>query len=173
MLIGIAASVALLMLPALLWAHARLKKSEPKASAQLATAPLAIALWFTESPELAFSRIALLGPDSTSIALGALARTSDSTFGVVAAIQQPLGPGRYLVDWTTASTDGHPVRGRFSFVILGPPGVHGATSTSSGAAARRITAHIHDTSRVPSSRQASGASASAMDASSPQYLLVR
>src|SRR3954454_13076593 len=74
---GLVATLAVLCLPLALWAHAHLRRSEPAANGRLSSPPSAIRLWFTERPELAFTRVRLRTADSTEIALGTAARMTD------------------------------------------------------------------------------------------------
>ena len=110
-------TLAVLSLPVALWAHAHLRRSEPAANERLASSPSAIRLWFTERPELAFTRVRLRGADSSEIALGAVARMTDEPMGVIASIATPLRAGRYTVLWRTAAADGHASSGRFGFEL--------------------------------------------------------
>jgi copper transport protein len=103
--------------PTLLWAHARLTRSDPAAKAQLATMPSAIRLWFSEAPELALSSITLKDSAGVVVALGPLAADT-SKLGLRATIDRALTPGRYTVTWRVAASDGHPLKGSYSFVVL-------------------------------------------------------
>ena len=113
------AVLALLSVPALLLAHAHLRGSEPSANARLSTSPRAIRLWFTEQPELAFTRITLRRADSSEVPLGAIATITGDKMGVTAPVSAPLGPGTYRVYWRTAAADGHATSGSFAFTVTG------------------------------------------------------
>ena len=114
---SILAVLTLLGVPALLFAHAHLRRSEPSADARLGAAPAVIRLWFTEQPEVAFTRVTLRSADSTNVPLGAIAAISGDKFGVRVPISAPLAPGRYRVIWRTAAADGHPTTGSFVFSV--------------------------------------------------------
>src|SRR5690242_10062755 len=101
------AIVAVLALPIAVWAHAHLRRSDPSARARVTTPPTAIRLWFTERPELGFTRVQLRAADTTEIALGAVTRLGDDPMGVAIAIPRALTPGSYTVLWRTAAADGH------------------------------------------------------------------
>lgn len=124
---------ALLLLPSLASAHASLhtslRRSDPAKGSRLSTAPARIALWFTGPPQLAFSRIGLAGP-SGEVALGRL--VADTGNGFYANVPRSLEPGEYTVRWQTATADGHPIRGEFTFAIV----------TSNQATAPRDTAPV-------------------------------
>jgi copper transport protein len=113
------ATLGLLWHPLVLFAHAHLRRSEPAARAQLVSPPTAIRLWFSERPELAFTRIRLLRADSTEVSLGKAASIARDALGVESAIPSALDAGRYIVLWQTAGADGHPSRGSFEFSVVG------------------------------------------------------
>ena len=96
--------------------HTALKRSEPVADSRLSVAPSRVSLWFTAEPQLAFSRIRLRGP-AGDLALDTI--VADTGHALHARIPAPLPPGTYRVLWQTAGADGHPLRGEFSFTVLG------------------------------------------------------
>src|SRR5438874_5496125 len=114
----IGAMLAVLSVPVALLAHAHLRRSEPAAHERLESSPTAIRLWFSERPELAFTRIQLRGADSAQVPLGALTRLPSDPLAVSSAITTPLRGGTYVVFWQTAAADGHPTRGSFAFDIV-------------------------------------------------------
>lgn len=131
------ASIAIgaLMVPSVASAHLALRRSDPDSTARLVRPPAAITLWFTQRPQLGFSRLTLTGP-AGPIALGAL--TAD-TGNVIRAALPALGAGTYTVRWRTASADGHAIRGEFRFVVAG------ADSSQAGAAPPAAApAHVHE-----------------------------
>ena len=97
--------------------HARLLKSQPASHDTLTTPPASIKLWFSEPVELGVSRIRLVGPSGTPIALGKASRIANEGAAMMAAVDRPLKPGTYWVRWTSAAQDGHALRGEFSFVV--------------------------------------------------------
>ena len=114
------------LMPAIAIAHGALKRSSPASGAHLSEAPRELRLTFTEAPELAFTRIRLLGPDSADVALGPL--SIDSALTAVASVRGALVAGTYTVVWQVAGADGHPVRGRFRFTIA--PGATGLMASA-------------------------------------------
>ncbi|HEY2379397.1 MAG TPA: CopD family protein [Gemmatimonadaceae bacterium] len=134
---GFIAALATLALPVALLAHAHLRRSEPGANARLESSPSAIRLWFTERPELPFTRIQLRAADSTEIPLGALARMSDDAMGIWTPISTSLAAGTYTVIWRTAAADGHATNGRFTFIVAASttpvPATRDTTNRGSGA----------------------------------------
>ena len=87
---ALAVAALVIVWPAVIFAHGVLRKSEPANGANLRAAPQVIRLTFSEAPQLAFTQVELIGPDSQRVALSALrVAAPDSTAVVVADI---LGP---------------------------------------------------------------------------------
>jgi copper transport protein len=120
--------------PLLFAAHTGLKRSEPAKDSRLSVAPARISLWFTARPQLVLSRIRLTGPSGT-IPLDAV--IADTGYSLHAGIPRMLGPGDYRVQWQTASADGHPIRGEFSFAVIGPTADAAIPSASNDTAHAR------------------------------------
>ena len=100
--------------------HLSLKRSAPGRDSIVSVAPQAITLWFTQKPEIAVTRISLLGANATKVDLSpARFGAADETV-IVADIKGPMRPGVYTVQWKTSSHDGHLVRGDFGFTVSGP-----------------------------------------------------
>ena len=116
--VAISLAIALVAGPVRLLAHAHLTKSVPSSGARLAGSPTSVSVWFSEAPELAFTRITLVGPDSVHIALGEIQRAPGESLAIEAAVPSQLTAGEYTVVWQTAADDGHPSRGSFSFEVL-------------------------------------------------------
>ncbi len=107
-------------------AHPVLKRSVPAAGDTLRESPRRLTLLFSKSIAVSLSTVELVGPDGRPRALGPLALTG--TVGFTTTIADPLAPGAYEVRWKTAGADGHPVRGRYSFVVATPPAPPGGAS---------------------------------------------
>ena len=108
-------ALAVLLTPALLFAHAHLLRSSPAAHASLATPPAGLSLWFSEKPELGLTSIQLADSSGSAVALGKLA-ASDSN-GITVPIVGALEAGRYTVTWKTAASDGHASSGKYDFSV--------------------------------------------------------
>ena len=138
-----AIALSLLFVPAVARAHGRVKSTSPAAGAHLAAAPHEIRLEFSEVPELTVSSVKLLSADGQAVALAPLAYTAESHRVVVAAIRGVLASGTYVVQWQLVGDDGHPVRGRFSFVIapgaMTMPAAPATDSAKGGAGASAAT----------------------------------
>ena len=178
MLLGLLAFV--LLTPATALAHGKLKSSAPAAGSHLSVAPTELRLTFTEATEVTFTRIELFGPDSQMVALGPIAFTDgDARRVVVAAIRGALREGTYTVAWQMAGADGHPVRDRFTFMVMpgasglaDPPTAGVATPVPGEAAAGVVApgqtpppAAHHDPATMPDQ--------AGFDAESPLYVAVR
>lgn len=109
--------------------HLALKRSEPEDQSRLSAPPQQISLWFTAKPQLAFSRITLTGPTG-GVTLATI--VADTGNVLHARVPRTLAAGDYTVAWQTASADGHPIRGQFTFSV--------ATSSTADATLPSISA---------------------------------
>jgi methionine-rich copper-binding protein CopC/putative copper export protein len=121
---------ALLMSPAIAWAHAHLKRSAPAANAVLSTSPTAIRLWFSEAPELSLTKVSLSDSTGKSYALGTPVQDVDGKVSVRVRVTEILGAGLYKVEWATTAVDGHPSQGSFSFRVSGAAAAPVPSTTS-------------------------------------------
>jgi copper transport protein len=147
-------AACLLSAPATVLAHGGLKSSVPASGATLSAAPTEIRLVFTEAVELAFTRVALRGPNG-AVQLGVSLFTGADRRTVVSPIAAQLSAGQYTVTWQAAGPDGHPVRGTFTFAIAANAGAF---------APPPLNAH-HDPAMFPD--------AGRFDAGSPLYVMIR
>ncbi len=167
---ALAVATSVLILPAVLFAHGVLRKSEPANGALVHAAPRVIRLTFSEPPHLAFTRVELIGPDSQRVALSPLrAAARDSTRTVVADVLGPLRAGQYRITWQITSADGHPVRGTIAFHIA-PDATGLATSPMDSAASATLPPVPVDTS---ASRAAGTAVEAPFGVDSWQYAILR
>jgi copper transport protein len=111
-----AAVAAVLLVAAPLMAHVRLRASEPARDAVLAAAPEEIRLRFSEAVDARLARVRLLDASGAERRLGPVGQGA-SGVEVVARVEERLDAGSYTVDWQVTAADGHPVRGRFAFVV--------------------------------------------------------
>ncbi len=165
MLVGLS-----LLAPRSASAHGRLKSSTPAAGAHLGAVPRELRLDFSESPELTFTIVQLAGPDGRAVLLGPLRYAADSRRSIVTALGGPMIAGIYTVTWQMAGDDGHPVRGKYDFVVapgamgigVSPAGVGAAPSGA--AAAMRDSMH-HDPASMPEGN--------GFGSESPAYVIIR
>ena len=130
------AAALLIASPAGLLAHTHLERSEPSAGVQLTVAPTVIKLWFSESPELALTRVQLLDSAGSVVATGPVAFDTRSRLVVLTPVSATMRPGKYTVKWSTAGDDGHPASGSWSFAVLGETGP-GTTDSSAATTHQR------------------------------------
>ena len=97
--------------------HLRLVRSEPAKDEVLAAPPTVVRLWFSLAPELAVTTVKLATAEGKPVVVGPLRRGSGANDPVEARMTAALVPGRYSVAWKTSSTDGHAMRGAFSFTV--------------------------------------------------------
>jgi methionine-rich copper-binding protein CopC len=96
--------------------HNHLVKSAPGDKQTLTASPGEVRLWFSERPEVSFTSVTILRADSTKVAT-IKAVPTDDTLAVSAPLTAPLPKGSYVIQWRTASSDGHAIRGRIEFAI--------------------------------------------------------
>jgi copper transport protein len=148
-------ALGLLLIPALAWAHAHLKRSEPAAGSRVDVPPQVIRFWFSERPERSMTFISMKDANGKEIKLGAPEIDQADPLKLSVRVSQALQAGRYSVTWRTAASDGHPSHGSFSFIVspgLAPSGIGGVpqvgTVTDTGgtatAASSTIAEHMED-----------------------------
>ncbi len=112
-------------------AHALISSSDPAAGAQLESAPAAVTIVFTETPEPSLSSIRVLDASGTSFERGRAVRVPGDQKALRIALK-PLERGVYTVSWRALSrVDGHFTAGAFAFGVgvpvdpnaTPPPGV--------------------------------------------------
>jgi putative copper export protein/methionine-rich copper-binding protein CopC len=133
-----AALLAAVPIPAA-YAHTHLSRSSPAAGDTLRDAPAAIRLWFSGRAELAFTRVRLLRAHGAEVPLAAVTRLDGSMSAFTIPIGATLPGGTYTVVWETAAADGHLVKGRYTFTIVGAPVVAMADTTGATPAERVAT----------------------------------
>ena len=116
-----AASAALIASPTHAMRHLRLVRSFPAADTVLARSPDTVRLWWSEPPELPFTKIELKNAKGVAVKLRPATRSIDKKDASVAAsIVSPLTQGTYNVSWRTMSKDGHVMKGTFAFRVGTP-----------------------------------------------------
>lgn len=98
-------------------AHAALRSSQPASGDRLATAPDAIAITFTEQPELSLSSIRVLDASGAAFEDGKPAAATGDPLTIRSGVKT-LGQGVYTVLWRVVSrVDGHATAGSFAFGV--------------------------------------------------------
>jgi len=137
-------------------AHARLKTSEPAASAMVAQAPAQVTLTFTEETSPTKSGGSVTDAGGATVSTGFAVDLNERTKMTI-PLKPGLGPGAYTVQYNTfTDDDGGMVADRFVFTIsaggaAGAVGVVGATiatPTVAGAAGATVVASA--ATRAPS-----------------------
>jgi methionine-rich copper-binding protein CopC len=118
----VVATAALALAAGPAFAHAKLL-SEVPAAVDAATpaptpAPLTeLRLVFSESLNLAFSKLKLTDAAGKEVTLGALALDPKDDKTLLAPLTGTLPVGDYTVDWTAVSADGHKTTGTYTFKV--------------------------------------------------------
>ncbi|HEY7218473.1 MAG TPA: copper resistance protein CopC [Candidatus Binatia bacterium] len=97
------------------WAHAYPAVSVPNDGATVKDSPREVRIQFTEGIELAFSQIAVKGPNKDVVSQGKLRQLSNDT---IAIDLKPLPPGSYTVEWQALSVDTHVTEGVLRFTVV-------------------------------------------------------
>jgi copper transport protein len=118
----------LTLCPPAVFAHARLLRSQPGAGAALKQAPKAVELWFSE--ELDAGGCAVAVTDQTG------RRVDKQNVGLaegdkkLQAELDDVTSGTYTVEWQALSTDGHTMKGKFTFTLSLEEAAAAAPSTT-------------------------------------------
>ena len=112
----LAAAAAALALPVAAWAHAALLRTVPAASLTVNTPPKTLSLVYSEPVEPKFALVLVSDANGTSQTAGSPTRSATNADELDVPLRH-LGEGWYLVFWRAISTDGHPVRGAFTFAV--------------------------------------------------------
>jgi methionine-rich copper-binding protein CopC len=98
--------------------HTKLEKGSPGVNDTITAAPVTLGLWFNEKVDLKTIQIRLQKEGGPIATLGTAGRDSvKSDKSVVYPIMSDLDAGTYRVTWAVAGADGHPVQGRYAFVL--------------------------------------------------------
>ena len=106
--------------PSAAW-HLHLRRAEPGVNDTVATAPKAVRLWFTETPEAVGARITLTGPGGAVVPLGKPTVEAGDDAPLAAEVKGPMTAGTYQVAWRAMAKDGHAMGGTFHFVLRAAP----------------------------------------------------
>lgn len=93
--------------------HLRLTKSEPAKDSVVAVPPKELKLWYSAKPQLRLSRVTLTGPTG-AVTTGPVVQDS---LLLRVPVTGPMAAGAYTVNWITASSDGHPIKGSYGFTV--------------------------------------------------------
>ncbi len=79
--------------------------------------PQTITLNFSERIELGFSKVKLIGPEKTVVKTGRLELDPETKTKLILPVEDKLAAGKYSVDWSVLSVDGHKTKGVYSFTV--------------------------------------------------------
>lgn len=114
----LALMLALLISPSAALAHAKLLRSQPKASSSSEQPPKLVELWFSEELEAGFNTIEVKDAQGKRYDRGEVTLAEG---GKKAQVElQDLPPGSYTVEWRALSSDEHTLRGKFTFKVTAP-----------------------------------------------------
>lgn len=109
-------ALLLLLFPALSHAHAHMSKSQPTKGEVLTAPPAAVQLWFSATVDPQWSKIEVTGADGERIDTGPVTAIGNDSNSLQINLK-PVGTGSYEVKWSTASRDGHRIKGSYSFSV--------------------------------------------------------
>ena len=98
------------------FAHGKLAASQPAAGAVLAKSPTELRLSFNEKLEAPFSKVVLTDAAMAAIALPKASVDKADPKTMTVALP-PLKSGRYHVQWSAVTSDGHKTKGGYDFTV--------------------------------------------------------
>ncbi len=99
------------------FAHAHLKDQLPAEGAAVEQVPESITLNFSEGIEINFTKVDIVGPESQNIKTGKATLDPANDTKVIVPIEDKLAIGKYDVNWSVVSVDGHKTKGIYSFTV--------------------------------------------------------
>lgn len=99
------------------FAHAHLKDQLPAEGAAVEQVPESITLNFSEGIEINFTKVNIVGPESQNIKTGKATLDPTNDTKVIVPIEDKLTIGKYDVNWSVVSVDGHKTKGTYSFTV--------------------------------------------------------
>src|SRR5438552_12706733 len=162
--------IALLFAPSRAWAHAHLKRSDPAAGSRVGSSLLVIRLWFTERPELSLTSASLKDASGNEVVMMLPEAGEAGDNEIRFRLSSPLSPGRYILAWRTAASDGHPSRGSFGFTVVGEAA---ATAVGSASTSPIVVRGSEGKSQNETSRRPAEAGEEEDDAASAANSLAR
>ncbi|NHB86753.1 CopC domain-containing protein YobA [Photorhabdus tasmaniensis] len=98
-------------------AHAHLTEQIPAEDTTVENTPQVITLRFSEGIELNFSKVKVTGPENKPIKTGKLKLDPATNTKLILPVEDKLVAGKYDVDWSVVSVDGHKTKGVYSFTV--------------------------------------------------------
>ncbi|GAB1341677.1 copper resistance CopC/CopD family protein [Gemmatimonas sp.] len=110
-------AVLLMLAPGTIHAHGGLKRSQPVANERLSAPPRFIRLEFSDAPALALVKVELRGPRGVRVQLESARLEPEAPRVVLIPVVGNMTAGEFTVTWQLAGADGHPVHGRYRFMV--------------------------------------------------------
>ena len=110
------ATTALLLPPALAFAHGKLESATPTAGSTVEASPESLLLTFNEDLESTFSTIKVVDA-SGSPATKEKAKVDSSNPRVLTIAIPKLASGSYTVQWAVMTHDAHKTKGTYTFAV--------------------------------------------------------
>jgi copper resistance protein C len=98
-------------------AHPRLVSASPPVGGEVAAAPSAISITFSEALFIRLSSVELKDPRGHTVRTGPAALDPANDHRLVVPLTAPLRPGNYTVTWHAVSADTHRVQGVYRFTV--------------------------------------------------------
>ncbi|WP_140179474.1 copper homeostasis periplasmic binding protein CopC [Providencia stuartii] len=99
------------------FAHAHLKDQLPAEGAAVEQTPESITLNFSEGIEVNFAKVKVTGPNDIVVKTGKPELDPNNDTKVIVPIESKLAAGKYDVNWSVVSVDGHKTKGEYSFTV--------------------------------------------------------
>ncbi|HEF8774246.1 copper homeostasis periplasmic binding protein CopC [Providencia manganoxydans] len=99
------------------FAHAHLKDQLPAEGAAVEQTPESITLNFSEGIEVNFAKVKVTGPNDNVVKTGKPELDPNNDTKVIVSIESKLAAGKYDVNWSVVSVDGHKTKGEYSFTV--------------------------------------------------------
>ena len=115
-LVRAAAAAALVLAPALTFAHGKLESATPSAGSIVDASPESLRLTFNEDLESSFSTIKVVDA-SGAPATREKAKVDSANPRVLAVAVPKLASGSYTVQWAVMTHDAHKTKGTYMFAV--------------------------------------------------------
>ncbi|ENU1225631.1 copper homeostasis periplasmic binding protein CopC [Providencia rettgeri] len=99
------------------FAHAHLKDQLPAEGTAVEQAPESITLSFSEGIEVNFTKVSIIGPENKIVKTGKATLDPTNDTKVIVPVEDKLIAGKYDVNWSVVSVDGHKTKGTYSFAV--------------------------------------------------------
>lgn len=116
LLVAAGATIAVVLSPALAFAHGKLESATPAAGSAVDTSPEMLRLTFNEDLESSFSTIKVV--DASGVSTTKEKAKVDSSNPRVLMVAVPkLASGSYTVQWAVMTHDAHKTKGTYTFTV--------------------------------------------------------